>query len=210
MRIIMRRTTDNEKYLRDFVLHLVGKSKKPIEFYPPDYQQIAFLIDKEIPKKENVYIPFNQPCIWGPKSKELEETIEELSIMGCYSPIAMDRTNDKLGIKRVIYAREEHYRIMPVGPSIPVIDLFYIPANALWQTRKFLSNKINGRKNLPEEYARAEKELKEKYLGKIGLEEMDLLIEEYTNFPIKDIYKFAQETHLEENPSIQPVWVPIP
>lgn len=203
------KSTDNEAYLRDFALHLIGKSEKPIEFYPPDYQQMAFLIDREIPKKADVSISFNQPCIWGPKSKELEETFEELSMMPGYSPIMMAKTGDKLGMNRVIYAREEPYRIIPGGPPVLVVDAVLIPINAILQTGKYVLNKINGRKNLPEEYLRAENDLKEKFLGKKGLEEMDLLIEEYNNLPTKDVYEFALELHAEET-SNPPVWVPIP
>lgn len=205
-----RNIPDNGLYLKDFALHLVGKSEKPIAFYPPTYQQIAFLIDRGVSKIKKISIPFNQPCIWGPKSKELEEIIEDLSILGFYSPVLMEKTGDALGLERAIYAREEPYTIIHEGPPLGILEPVIIGINAATQAKRYLSNKIHGKKNLPDEYIRAEKELKEKFLGKTGLKEMDILIEELTQLPKREIYELASEIYLEENPSKMPVLVTVP
>jgi|GEM_PF-1941590 len=190
---------DNERYLKAFALHLVGESEKPLEFYPPTYQQIALLLDGSIEKKENVFIPFNQPCIWGPKSKELEEVVWTFSHMP--DLIEMEQCGAPIGLGRIISAQEEPYDFyISIPPrSGPVLSIVYIAYGLTihipLETKKYLSNKVQGKKNLPDEYLRAEKELEEKFLGKTGLEDMNNLIYELNNTPTKEVYEWARDSY---------------
>lgn len=176
------------------MLHLLRSADKPLLRYPPDYQQLAFLVDRSIRKKNpEAKIKFDKSLLGNPFSTDVENNVTNFAILEL-----IETKIDKKHMTPLesLSTTERPYFDNPVMLN-PIFSIPFI----LLETARYASNKIRGKKNLPIEYKRAEKELKENFLGQEGLKEMERLAKKYAQTSLPELYAQALALHEKETSS---------
>lgn len=184
---------NRNEYVEAFMLYLLESADRPVSYYPHDYQKIAFLVDRNIKNKKDPDAKINfDVSWWGPHSTELKSTITTLA---CIELVKI-QSDKNYTLQKAISPQEIKYFDLFNDPIMhnPFLVLPYIVA----ETTKYFSNKVRGKKNLPFIYKRAKKQLKEKFLGKDGVKEMESLVKTFSQTPIKDVYEQAKEIYNKE------------